>query len=366
MSTSVPELASSTIATSRYNARILAFCEQSEVREMDPNDPEILRFPTDKFRPISDAVLRLRLSPILENHGIWRAYCAAAGHIASGYRKPYVVSAHGMLDEWALRNKRWKKTVYSGIIERPNLQRAACLRALTVAEAENYRSYGLRNAIVRIPNGVHLPEGVTSNLFLDKHPELRDRRLVLFLSRIHYKKGVDLLCQAWASIAAEFPNTHLVFAGPGFDGTLERTRQLVAELHIADRVTFTGMLSHPDKWSALASSTLFVLPSWSEGFSVAILEAMAASRPVIVTHQCYFPEVAREHCGWVIDPDVHQLEDALGEALSLPQSALDRLGRNGREVVAARYSWEHIGEQMVQVYDWILGGPKPSSVEVFD
>ena len=373
MSTSVPPLARATAAATRYSAVVCAFCEDDEVGEVrEAGQLQTIRFPIDRFRPLSDWSIRSRLRPVIQNfdvvhiHGIWRAYCAAAGQIARRHRKPFIVSAHGMLDSWALGNKQWKKALYSAVIERPNLQSAACLRALTRAEVENYRSFGLTNPIALIPNGVNPPEHFAPPNFFEKYRELEGRRLVLFLSRIHYKKGIDLLCQAWASICAQFPDAHLVIAGPDFENTLQKTRKLVDSLGIQDRVTFTGMLAGQDKWDALAAASLFVLPSLSEGFSVATLEAMAASRPVIITHQCNFPDVLEQQCGWLIQPDVRQLETALAEALSMPQSELERLGENGKRLVATRYTWEWIGKQMTQVYDWILGGPKPSIVEVFE
>ena len=371
MSISVPALAHATVATLRYSALVLAFCAANEAwRLPEASHLQVICFPFDNHRPLDDILTRLRLRPIVDNfdvvhiHGIWRAYCAGAGHISRIQHKPFIVSAHGMLDGWALRNKQWKKTLYSAVIERPNLQRAACLRALTRAEAENYRSFGLTNPIAVIPNGVNPPEEFSPRRFFEKYPELEGRRLVLFLSRIHYKKGIDLLCRAWAAICAQFPDAHLVLAGPDFENTLEKTRELVSSLGVQGRVTFTGMLAGPEKWAVLAAASVFVLPSWSEGFSMATLEAMAASCPVIMTHQCYFPEILENQCGWLIQPDVKELETALGEALSMPQAELDRLGENGRRLVATRYTWQRIGEQMTQVYDWVLGGPKPSIVEV--
>jgi glycosyltransferase involved in cell wall biosynthesis len=373
ISAAVPSLAEATVLTHRYSALTVGFCEATEAVECcHVDNVTTLRLPIDRYRPLGDLHVNMRLSPIIAEcdvvhiHGLWRAHCAAAGRIAVKHRIPFIVSAHGMLDDWAFHNKRWKKTIYSAVIERPNLEKAACLRALTRVEVDNYRAFGLRNPVALIPNGVSPPPQFSAQRFFERHPKLEGLRLVLFLSRIHYKKGTDLLCRAWASIASQFPDAHLVFAGPDFDSTLQKTRSEVQQLHIQERVTFAGMLSGPDKWAALAAATVFVLPSWSEGFSVATLEALAASRPVIITHQCNFPEIASEKCGWLIQPDVGELEAALSEALSLPQSSLDRLGENGRDYVAGHYSWPHIGAQMTEVYDWVLGGPRPTHVEVFE
>jgi glycosyltransferase involved in cell wall biosynthesis len=274
-----------------------------------------------------------------------------------------VVSAHGMLDAWALRNKRWKKMAY-GFLERANLRRAACLHALTETEVSDYRAFGLRNPVAIIPNGVDVPPLLDAQEFLDAHPECRNRQVLLYLGRIHYKKGVHLLARTWARLAPRFPNAHLVYAGPDSENTLSGLRQLVDELGVAERVTFTGMLDAPAKWSALAAAYTFVLPSYSEGFSVAILEALAAARPVIVTDACRFPEIAERQCGWVVRPEPTELEAALAECLSASCARLETIGENGRSVVRTRYQWPEIGRQMSDVYDWALGGPRPSSVEI--
>jgi glycosyltransferase involved in cell wall biosynthesis len=268
-----------------------------------------------------------------------------------------------MLDAWALRNKRWKKIAY-GFFERANLRRAACLHALTEAEALDYRTFGLRNPVAIIPNGVNAPPLLDAQAFLSAHPECRDRQVLLYLGRIHYKKGVHLLARTWASLAPRFPDAHLVYAGPDSENTLSGLRQLVDELGVARRVTFTGMLDAPAKWSALAAAHAFVLPSYSEGFSVATLEALAAARPVIVTDACRFPEIAARQCGWVVSPSRGELEAALAECLGASRARLETMGEKGRRLVQMRYQWSAIARQMSDVYDWILGGARPSSVEM--
>jgi glycosyltransferase involved in cell wall biosynthesis len=372
MSVSVPALAKATVATRRYAATVVGFCRKTEKSDFPTTeDFLIVRLPLDTFRPFGDIAVRLRLRPLISHvdvihiHGIWRAYSAAGGSLAAHGRKPFVVSAHGMLDRWALGNKHWKKAVYSALVERPNLRRAACLRALTRTEVEDYRSFGLRNPIAIIPNGVDVPPQLSPDRFLELHPELKGRRIVLFLSRIHYKKGVDLLARAWAAVAPAFRDAHLLYVGPDFENTLSGLRRLVESLGIASRVTFVGMLAGEQKWSAMAAASVFVLPSHSEGFSIATLEALGAARPVIITHQCSFPDVAGAFCGWTINPNTAELESALSDALSRTEADLAWMGENGRRLVDARYTWPVIGSQMSDVYDWVLGGSKPASVEVF-
>jgi glycosyltransferase involved in cell wall biosynthesis len=295
-------------------------------------------------------------------HGIWQKHCALSAYLARQFRKPYLISAHGMLDGWAFGNKRWKKVIYSELIENRNLRHAACLHALTKAEAADYRKFAPKTPIAEIPNGVSIP-GDTSGAFFEEFPELKGRSIVLFLGRIHYKKGLDILCRSWVTVSRSYPDAHLVLAGPDFENTRAEIEALVDELGIRSRVTFTGMLEGPLKWSALAAATVFVLPSYSEGLSVSVLEALGMGLPVIISEQCNLPEVSMRGCGWVIQPVVNQLEAALRDGLRTSGAERERMGRRGRGLVSEKYSWPVVGVQMASVYSWMLGGPRPECVE---
>ena len=148
-----------------------------------------------------------------------------------------------MLESWALKNKRLKKQIYAALFERRNLQGAACLHALTQAEAQDYRNFGLKNPIAVIPNGVEIPSAVSAEPFLAQFPALRGKQLVLFLGRIHFKKGLDILCRAWSKIFKNHPNTQLVLAGPDFENTQAEIQKLLQSLGAESQVTFTGMLT---------------------------------------------------------------------------------------------------------------------------
>jgi glycosyltransferase involved in cell wall biosynthesis len=269
-----------------------------------------------------------------------------------------------MLEPWALRSKRWKKKVYWSLLEKRNLEGARCLRALTRSEAEHYRDAGLRQPIVIIPNGVEVPAEICPEPFYDRYPQLRGRRLLLFLGRIHPKKGLALLCQSWASICRDYPDAQLILAGPDSEGTKVLLEAQISALGIESRVTFAGMLRGNEKWAALRAATVFLLPSYSEGFSIAVLEAMGAGIPVIVSRQCYFPEVETSGSGWVIEVEATSLSRALRECLALSASELAMLGTNGRRLVKSRFQWDVVGRQTADVIDWILGGSEPCSTEI--
>ncbi len=296
-------------------------------------------------------------------HGLWEQSTIEACRAASAAGKPYVLSAHGMLERWALRNKRWKKLLYAALIERSNVRGAACRIALTEAEARDYERFGCAGPVAIIPNGVSLPEQRNAEPFFAEYPELRGRRLILFLGRLHPKKGVDLLLQAWTEVAPRHRDAHLVIAGPDSEGTRAQLKAVVAEHTLEGQVTFTGMLRDEKKWSALAAAEAFTLPSHSEGLSMSVLEAMGMGLPVIVTRQCNLPEVKQHGAGWTIEPECRQLVRALSELLEGRSAANREMGLAGSRLVEQRYNWTAVARQTAEVYRWVLGGPVPRHVE---
>lgn len=373
LSTGVPALTSSISASTKAAVSVGAFCRSGEeFRPAVTPNVEVHYFPVERLNWFRDSAARRRFDELvarsagLHIHGLWETSTNAAARAARAHGKPYLLSAHGMLERWALRNKGRKKQIYAALFERANLRGASCLHALTEAEAQDYRDFGLRNPIAIIPNGVDIPASLSPEPFLTRFPELRQKKLVLFLGRIHYKKGLDILSQAWSQVASQWRDVQLVLAGPDFENTQTEIQKLLRSLGIQSRATFTGMLAKELKWSALAAAHCFVLPSYSEGLSLSVLEAMGAGVPVIVSKQCNLPEVATYSCGWVIQPRVGDLTVALDEALRTSDSKLSEIGANGRRVVGECYTWHVVGKQMSSVYGWLEGGSKPVHVDVLE
>ena len=371
LSAAVPALGSSVAKFGSYGVNIAAFCHADEQFSplVDPN--VVVSYPpagrlawlkksaaNEEFRTLAEE------SEGIHIHGLWEQSTLISASYARRFRKPYIVSAHGMLEKWAVANKRFRKAVYAALSERRNLQAATCLHALTSTEVTDYRRFGLRNPVAVIPNGVHIPSRSSGAAFLEAFPELQGRRLVLFLGRIHFKKGLDLLCEGWSEIGQQWPEAHLVLAGPDFEGTRAKLEDLLGRAGIRRRVTFTGMLQGEMKWSALAASDCFVLPSYSEGLSVSVLEAMGMHLPVLITRQCNLPEVGELGCGLVIEPKVEELGAGLSTLLSAQPSRLRAMGERGHDLVAQRYSWPVIGQQMSELYEWAAGGKEPRNVDI--
>ena len=375
LSTVVPQLATRLIESGRFHVQLEVFCLPEE-RCKPSGHPEmaVSFWPMSRSRWLLDRSLSrvfhraVAQSDGVHIHGLWEQSTFVAARTARELRKPYILSAHGMLEPWALASKRLKKRIYAALFERANVQGAFCLHALTAGEARSYRAWGCTRPIAIIPNGVEVPAEVRTpgfqEAFLGAFPRARGRRLVLFLGRLHRKKGVDLLMEAWAALARRWPETLLVMAGPSEGNTRPSLEAAAEKLGIADRVLFTGMLGPQLKWSALAAADCFVLPSYSEGLSVATLEAMGSGLPVIVTEHCHLPEVAAQDAGWEIQPDVAELEAALGECLASTPERNQERGRHGAALVRQRYSWSVVTAQMAELYTWVQGGPAPRSFTV--
>ncbi|HEX4166830.1 MAG TPA: glycosyltransferase [Bryobacteraceae bacterium] len=367
LSSAVPALSSAVAAATGQPNQLAAFCLPDEhfVPTVTPG-VTIEYFPLGRSQWFRSPERRQKFRALVRQssgvhiHGLWQASTSAAARLAQTEKKPYVISAHGMLESWALANKRIKKSLYAALFERANLRAAAGLHALTEAEAADYRRFGLTNPITVIPNGVDVPAAPSPELFFQHFKNLAGRRIVLFLGRIHFKKGLDLLADAWARLSRQFPAAHLVLAGPDFEGTQARIVERLRTHGIAEDVTFAGMLSGNLKWSALAAAECFVLPSYSEGLSVSVLEAMGMGLPVVITEQCNLPEVATHGCGWTIRPKTEELEAALVGLLRATRESRQTCGANGRKLVAERFTWHVIGRQMGSLYERLAGGREPN------
>jgi glycosyltransferase involved in cell wall biosynthesis len=245
-----------------------------------------------------------------------------------------------------MRYKAFIKQPFWHLLQKPALRRCHCFHATSHAEYESIRNVGLHGPVAVIPNGIDIPDPTADNL--------RTKRVV-FLSRIDPVKGLNILLPAWTAIAADFSDWDLVIAGP-LKGTYPESMQALAREIRAPRVTFTGEMLGEAKRSLLQTASLFVLPSYSENFGMAVAEALAHGVPVITTTGTPWTDIRSHNCGWYIEPNQDALYEALREALSLPLPVLHEMGRKGHAWMQQDYSWKHIAEMMRQTYEWLLSG----------
>ena len=304
---------------------------------------------------------------VVHSHGLWMWSDWVASQSARAHRKPHVVSPHGMLEPWAMANSARKKQLMWRLFQGRALRRARVLHALCDAEKTAMRALGLINPIAVIPNGVNLADFADlpdAGAFDAAFPVARDRKILLFMARLHPKKGLVPLLEAWKTLAAQFPDWLLVIAGPDENGHRTDLETLVESCGLQRAATFTGMLDGTLKRAALARADAFVLPSFSEGFSIAILEAMACRLPVLLTPECHFPDAVESGAALQAAPDAESLSRAARVLLEQSDASRAQMGARGYELVARRYTWERVALNWKSLYEWCDGaGAKPDFVD---
>lgn len=272
------------------------------------------------------------------------------------HRIPYIMTPHGMLEPWALSYKGSKKRWYFRLFGRSALNSASAIHSTASLEAKNLQKLNLKSPVILIPNGIHksnfdnLP---SPEIFLQRFPYIRGKKIILFLGRIDPKKGLDLLSSAFSHVCKSFSETHLVVAGPDNIGFLPIAKQYFLEAGCIDAVTFTGMLTGDLKFAALAAANLYVAPSYSEGFSMSILEGMASGLPCVITTGCNFPEAAAANVVYEVIPTVEQISNALSQCLQDPDGA-KATGNRARQFIFENYTWNRIAARLIDVYTAIL------------
>lgn len=356
----VPSILGFTRALAAHAARVTMVTPTASRRDLIELDERVpLVGPEHKLRPW------IERAELVHMHGLWQLQTRAGAPAARRARVPYLISAHGMADPWALRHKRLKKTLYRFAVEDRNLRHAACLHALARPEFEALRAIAPEPPIALIPNGVDLAPFdrlPPRSVLYDGAAEPDGRFNLLFYGRLHVKKGLDLLAETLAVIAKDHRQVHLLLAGRD-DGARTPFLERMKDAGLIDRVTDLGHVSGERALQVWAAADAFILPSYSEGFPMAALEAMAACLPVVLTTACNFPEVENAGAGMVVEPDVSSLTKGLRELLERSPRERAEQGARGRALVERSYTWNRMGERMAAVYRWILGGgAKPEAI----
>ena len=293
-------------------------------------------------------------------HGTWQYHSFATWRALCSTGIPYFVYPHGMLDPWFKRTyplKHLKKWAYWPWADYRVLRDAKAV--LFTAEQERLlarQSFWLYQAKeVVVAYGTTAPPGDAEQqreLFLSRFPQLRDQRILLFFSRIHPKKGVDLLIEAFASAASTDLRLQLVIAGPDQVGWKAQLQQRAAELSISDRITWPGMLSGDLKWGAFRAAELFCLPSHQENFGIAVAEALACGLPLAIAEPVNISaEVAAAGAGLVHADTVAGTTGALEQWLALPASEQAQMGERGKQLFQERFDFASVARNLLPALD---------------
>jgi glycosyltransferase involved in cell wall biosynthesis len=306
---------------------------------------------------------KLEREMVFHCHGIWMMPVIYGAWAAKRSGKPLFWSPRGMLAEWALKSGSKFKPIFWKLLQKPALEKTSVFHATAECEVEDVRRSGFRQPIALIPNGIDIP------------PPHRKRTgqtfTLLYLGRIHPKKGIDNLLLAWKRLQDSFPQWQVKIVGGEGDnptsgrGYLASLQTLTREAGIS-RVAFPGPLYGQAKQTAYAEADLYILPTHSENFGVSVAEALAAGTPAIVTHGAPWQGLDTHGAGLWVPNSIDSIAIAMENMMRRSREELAAMGQNGRRWMAESFGWRPIAEQMQTAYQWALDPTRPKPECIVD
>ena len=286
-------------------------------------------------------------------HNLYLFHDLAAGYCCRVFGVPYLIQPHGSLDPFIYRRHRGRKRIMEWGFQNRTIREAAAILFTTAAEQELATPFSFGTPGVVVPLGMDLDEFAVlpePGSFRRQHPEIGDKHIILFFGRVNFKKGLDILAKAFGAVARQRQNVHLVIAGPDNDGWGARVRPWLEEAGVLERTTFTGMLLGPERLAVLQDATMFVLPSYSENFGLAVIEAMASGLPVIISDNVnIWREVELAGAGKVVPCEAGKLTAAILDLLDKPEMAR-QMGQKGQALVRDEFQWPDIAVRLQETY----------------
>jgi glycosyltransferase involved in cell wall biosynthesis len=295
-------------------------------------------------------------------HGCWNAFGWAAAQWCRRAGVPYIVSPRGMLHPWSFRAGRVKKWTSYRLLERPTLARARFVHATSRHEADDIGRLRLGVGVVVVPNGLEeidvLPAG-ERDAFRTRFGFHGDDFVILFLGRLHPKKGLEILIEAVREVTAARPEARLLVAGGGDPGYVASVHTLAGDLVASGRVRFAGHLVGEDRRAALGSVDAFALTSHAENFGLSVAEAIGAGLPVVVSRGAPWPQIECWGAGFWVENTPQAVVGAL-TSLAADRPAAREMGERGRLAIRTHLSWDRLAADMLQAYSRALD-PRPAS-----
>lgn len=352
---------SQALARRGINAKVLttdAFLTDARRAQFAPVELRVLPCLNQRyfFPRISARELRsiVKDADVIHLIGHWYILNSLIAHEAYRQGRPYVVSPCGAHKVYG--RSRYLKRAFNALSGSRVIRRASAHIAVTDAELPDFERYGIARATVNvIPNGIDEKQysDTTTSTFRHRH-HLGNAPYVLYIGRLNFYKGPDLLLDAFCSLSQSHPELHLVFAGP--DENMQHTLESRARNRgVFDRVHFTGFLGATEKSQALHGCKFMVIPSRHEAMSIVVLEAGIAGRPVLISKESGFPVVESIGAGLLCEPTAEDVARGLSSLLMRPDDELDAMGRSFAHYVRATYSWDNVVKDFVQIFARLAG-----------
>lgn len=291
---------------------------------------------------------------ILHMEALWRCPHRWMTDWKNQYKnKPIVCSPHGMLDPYIIQSQGKFKRIISNLFFQKGLEVVDCYHALCQKELEDIRAYGLKQPIAIIPNGINLPD--KTKIYTRKDKKLH----LLYLGRLHRKKGVDLLLNAISNIYQSNPyilsDWHIDIVGWDHENCEAELKKIVSINNLGNIVTFHGGLYGEEKSKIYATSDAYILPSHGEGLPMSILEAWSWKLPVIMTTHCNIPEGFEAKAAIKIDDNISSVEKGLISLFIMNEKQRKEMGERGYKLVSENFTWDTSAKKMIHLYKWLLG-----------
>lgn len=300
---------------------------------------------------------------LIQLQSMWALSYHLVARIARKYNIPYIITPRGMLEPWSLSQKKWKKKLALMLYQMIDLRRAACIFTTAEMEAKHVRELGVKSAISVIPNGIET-DGYTCRTSISGV-----KKQILFLSRIHVKKGIELLIETFANLHNDFSDWSVAIVGNGDIEYIDGLKQKVKFLEMEDYIKILPPVFGNSKVKLYQESSIFCLPSYSENFGMVIAEAMSCGVPVITTNgtpwqllngDCTTMGASLEflgddkRTGWCIDLSTENLEKTLREVMSMDSAVLYEMGQRGSRLINENFNYRSVAKKTKRLYEWIL------------
>lgn len=347
---------------------------EPSVEPLSDQHPEVrihtfpVDLPPDYFRisrPMARALSStIRQFDVVHIHSLYLFTTLAAGFYARRHGVPIILRPHGSLDPYIYPRHRGRKFVIETLYQNYLFKRANAVHYTTTEERELATPYTFDRPSFVVPLGLNIddyrplpPRGT----FRERFPETRDKVILLFLSRINFKKGLDILAKAYGTIAKQRDDIHLVIAGPDNESFKPKVESMLRQAGVHDRTTFTGMLVGDDKLAALNDADLFTLPSYTENFGISVIEALACGLPVVISDRVnIWREIKEGGGGEVEPPDPDRFAGRIMDMLA-DRDRLKSYSERGIETVSTLFDWPTIGQRLEDAYQAVADGRSPEA-----
>ena len=358
-SRSTPILAKGLSQVGVETTLMAAKSKQMNIHLVDGTSVEIVTFSQETSNETLEKLVINGHYDLIHAQNLWLPLYHKLAKIARKHSIPFIMTPRGTLEPWSLRQKKWKKKFAMALYQKKDIQKASCILATADMEAEHIRNLGITPPIAVIPNGIDVSEYKCRPLSFKSSV----KKQIVFISRIHEKKGIEILIQAWDKLASIYPDWNVVIAGNGEEIYIQKLKNIIKTKCLDSVIQIVPPVFGEAKHQLYCESSLFVLPTYSENFGMVIAEAMSCGVPAITTSGTPWQELNEKEIGWCIDLSVDNLIVAISAAINIGQDALFDMGQKASQHIREMYQYTNVAAKNKAVYEWIVnGGVKPDYV----